>query len=120
MKSLDPSKVDLGAISDEQRAILAVQLWNDLFKQMSTIGVAASAGMLILLELNAIPGSGDFFLGLLFFALGSLAAIAGAMTTLSAVERNASNTRMLHHLLSATCGLLGIGAGILGVVFLTP
>jgi len=120
VKSLDPSKVDLGAISDEQRAILAVQLWNDLFKQMSTIGVAASAGMLILLELNVVRGSGEFFAGLLFLVFGSMAAIGGAMQTLTLLDPNAQNTKSLGYFLLVTCCLLGTGAGVLSVVFLAP
>ena len=114
------TKVDLGAISDEQRAILAVQLWNDLFKQLSTTGVAASAGMLILLELNVVPGSGEFFAGLLFLVVGSMAAIGGAIKTLEVVDKNASNTKALNYFLAATCCLLGTGTGVLSVVFLAP
>lgn len=93
-----------------------MQLWNDLFKQLGTMGVAASAGLLILLELNVVRGDGSFFAGILCLVVGSLAAIAGAVKTLEVVDDDARTTKSLNYFLLVTFCLLGTGAGTLGAV----
>ena len=42
------------------------------------------------------------------------------MQTLTLLDPNAQNTRSLGYFLLVTCCLLGIGAGVLSMVFLLP
>ena len=115
-----PKGVDLPGFDAPGRAALLIHLWADLFKHLSTLGVAASAGLLVLLQADLLEGGSSFWVSLAMMASGSLLAFSGSAATVKLVEDNGGSTKPLRRLLQASTFLLGIGTGILAASIVLP
>jgi len=102
-------------LAPEERGPLLVQMWTDLFRLLTTLGVAACAGLLILLELEVIGAGRAVWLPIAAFASGTLVAAQGQASTLELVERGGGSTKLLKRIAGGSVMLMGMGAGYLAL-----
>ena len=73
LKKQPDSEVSLSALADREGMLsldsaeqgpLVVKLWTDFFRHLSTLGVAGSAGLMVLLEVGILEGGTLFWFSL--------------------------------------------------------
>ena len=99
-------------LEPRERSPLLAQMWAALFRHLSTLGAGAIAGLLVLLEVQVVSGTGPFWVATACLALGTLVAFGGSIAVVELVEEGGGSTKKLKGILAACACLFGLATGV--------
>lgn len=89
------------------------QLWAGQFQHFTTLGVAGSGGVLVLLQTEIVPAEGRWWLALALFALTALVSAYGQIAVVDEATHGAPPGKKPRRLRGLALALLGAAGGAL-------